>query len=340
MNKQERRQQIKNLKRYHDNTRIYDRHRTLNVSVSDMLKYQKDFYDFQKYSTTNAIHNGYQHSLKNIKDITRIEISSDMYESYYMSLIKYCNRDDVYDAEEYFKFCIPPYSHGVLKILGQDDLWREWWVSNITESSYDLRIDTYIMSTNLYGKKSFVGVNDDRVLDQSDSCPTFLIRTYSLHYHCYLENNKRIFDYDTDRCITWNDFLESMFQAEFNNYKNEQSLEQLKALYNFTKQTYYIDDNNINIDGELIINEFSDAIASFNYAAEINQCIRKKQNNNHYIYEYKNPDSNEISHEFIKQRQLTLSVENQNVCRIKSNDPNLLKNKNHCKKFTTDYMES
>lgn len=329
MNRQERRQQQREWKKQGGKEQSENRCRVkvLPTSVMDILKYQMEFWNFQKYSTTNAIRNGGQHSLKDIKAITRVEISSDMYESYFASLVEHCNNDGTFNGKEYFKFCIPPYEHGVLKIPGQDDLWREWWVSNITETSYDLRIDTYIMSNDLYGRKSFVGVNDAKVVKQAESCPIFLIRTYSLYYHCHLENNQRMFDYNCDKCITWDDFLELMFQAEFDHYHNQQIPDKLKALYNFAKQTYCHSEEEINADGELIINEFLDAIASFNYAAEVNQCVRTQQENGCYIYEYRAENSNDISDELIKQKQLALTAENQNICRIKSKNSNLLKTK-------------
>lgn len=329
MNRQERRRQQSDWKKQggNESNEKRCRIRVLPTSVMDILKYQRKFWDFQKYSTANAIRNGSQHSLKDIKTITRIEISSDMYESYFVSWVEHCNNEGTFNGEEYFKFCIPPYDHGVLRIPGQDDLWREWWVSNITETSYDLRIDTYIASNNLYGRKSFVGINDARVVEQAKSCPIFFIRTYSLYFHCYLDNNQRMFDYDCNKCITWDDFFELMFQSEFNHYHGKRLPDQLKSLYNFAKQTYCHSEEEINADGELIINEFSDAIASFNYAAEVNQCVRTKQKNGCYIYEYRTENFNSVSHELIEQRQLSLAVENRNICRIKSNNPNLLKTK-------------
>lgn len=322
MNRQQRRIAMKQMKKQELNE-IKKKYPLLNDVEAEYVRqsYSASFYDnidymldtwpivrkCEKFIIDHYIQNHKQYSYKELKSITpRIEISRNMYESYNISVMQDFVDKLVSEKGFYFDLCIPPYQHGVLRM--DDGLWREWFISNMTDISYDLHIDTYILTSDLYDESKFIGVNDERIIKMYNDCPVYLILTFVLQIRVFYDGDGKgcHFEWVQDACWTYDDILKKMF------------LHDAQIINPFAKSIYkkvidYVNDYELHGYekcerlAKQIVEVFFDVIRSFNYAALINKPVVKKVErcgSIQYVCDLSN-DVESVS------RQMSLGVENQ-----------------------------
>lgn len=272
-------------------------------------------------------------SFDDIKSLPRLELDRGFIGSYLASFDnEYKQKDGTTSGKDTFRFAIPPFEHGVIRIM-DDTVWIEWQLMTLNESDFDIcfycwqnSVDRY---KNHFENRIMMPSNDDNsscYVDINIDVPEYLLLVYKVVLNARYNSENNMFEIAQDNDLTccYEELCESALMIEEQAYAdNKQSAHPLDLTYD-EKVTELVRDyysHNVVRDAEEITAYMQDVefdnlkfFIAFNYAAEINarKNVDKKQNHIYYNYELTD-DMTEIK---AKVEQLSLSSENGGTARL------------------------